>query len=59
MTAPHLLAAPSALRDIIHPQFHQNNFPAEQYIKSELGLKLDKGPSRFTILLVLPVHFCR
>ncbi|KAF9015257.1 hypothetical protein BDQ17DRAFT_1340745 [Cyathus striatus] len=36
------LAGPSALRDIIHPQFHQNNFPAENYIKSELGVRLDK-----------------
>lgn len=38
------LAGPSALRDIVHPQFHQNNFPEEIYIKNELGLKLDKGP---------------
>ena len=39
------LAGPSALRDIVHPQFHQNNFPEELYIKSELGIKLDKGQS--------------
>jgi cleavage and polyadenylation specificity factor subunit 4 len=37
------LAGPSALSDIVHPQFHQNNFPEELYIKNELGLKLDKG----------------
>ena len=37
------LAGPSALRDVIHPQFHQNNFPAEVHIKVELGVKLDKG----------------
>jgi len=37
------LAAPSPLRDIIYPQFHQNNFLAEQHIKTELGLKLDKA----------------
>jgi cleavage and polyadenylation specificity factor subunit 4 len=37
------LAGPSALRDIINPQFHQNNFPAEIYAKAELGIKLDKG----------------
>lgn len=37
------LAGPSALRDIIRPQFHQNNFAEESYIKSELGIKLDKG----------------
>jgi cleavage and polyadenylation specificity factor subunit 4 len=43
MSTPNPLAAPSPLRDIIHPQFHQNNFPAEQHIKTELGLKLDKG----------------
>ncbi|KAG0708960.1 hypothetical protein DFH29DRAFT_889887 [Suillus ampliporus] len=36
------LAGPSALRDIVHPQFHQNNFPEELYIKNELGLKIDK-----------------
>lgn len=32
-----------ALKDIINPQFHQNNFPAELYVKSQLGIKLDKG----------------
>lgn len=40
-----MASRPSALRDIIDPQFHQNNFPAEHYIKAELGLKLDKGKS--------------
>jgi len=37
------LLAPSPLRDVINPQFYQNNFPAEVYIKTELGIKLDKG----------------
>jgi cleavage and polyadenylation specificity factor subunit 4 len=37
------LAVPSALQDVIDPRFHQSNFPAELYIKTELGLKLDKG----------------
>lgn len=41
MTNP--LVGPSALRDIINPQFHQNNFPEEVYIKNELGVRLDKG----------------
>jgi cleavage and polyadenylation specificity factor subunit 4 len=41
MTNP--LVGPSALRDVINPQFHQNNFPEELYIKSELGIRLDKG----------------
>lgn len=36
------LASHSALRDVIHPQFHQNNFPCEAYIKNELGIKIDK-----------------
>lgn len=37
------LGAPSTLRDIIRPQFHQNNFAEEAFVKNELGLKLDKG----------------
>jgi cleavage and polyadenylation specificity factor subunit 4 len=41
MTNP--LVGPSALRDLINPQFHQNNFPEELYVKSELGIRLDKG----------------
>ena len=49
------LAAPSALRDIIYPQFHQNNFPAEQHIKAELGIKLDKG--LFCIMFSLPSSY--
>ncbi|KAI0322974.1 hypothetical protein OF83DRAFT_1273733 [Amylostereum chailletii] len=36
------LNGPSALRDIISPQFYQNSFPEETFIKSELGIKLDK-----------------
>jgi hypothetical protein len=43
MAIANPLAGPSALRDVINPQFHQNNFPAEAHIKNELGLKLDKG----------------
>lgn len=39
----NLLAGPSALRDIIRPQFHQNDFAEEDFIKSELGVKLDRG----------------
>ncbi len=41
MTNP--LVGPSALRDIVDPQFHQNNFPEELYIKNELNIRLDKG----------------
>lgn len=37
------LTGPSPLRDIVRPQFHQNNFAQELFIKNELGLKLDKG----------------
>lgn len=44
-TIANPLAGPSALRDIIRPQFHQNNFTEESYIKSDLGIKLDKGAS--------------
>jgi cleavage and polyadenylation specificity factor subunit 4 len=43
MAMANPLVGPSPLRDVIHPQFHQNNFPAERYIKTELGIKLDKG----------------
>lgn len=41
--AANPLAGPSALRDIIRPQFHQNNFAEESWVKTELGIKLDKG----------------
>jgi cleavage and polyadenylation specificity factor subunit 4 len=34
---------PANVRDILRPQFHQNNFSAEHFIKHELGLKLDTG----------------
>ena len=37
-----ILAQPSALRDIVKPQYHQLNFPAESYIKTKIGLRLDK-----------------
>ena len=37
------LTGPSPLRDVVRPQFHQNNFIQELFIKNELGLKLDKG----------------
>lgn len=43
MATVNPLDGASALRDVIHPQFYQNNFPAETYIKTELGIKLDKG----------------
>ncbi|EIM92200.1 uncharacterized protein STEHIDRAFT_47086 [Stereum hirsutum FP-91666 SS1] len=42
MAIAHPLAGPSVLRDIVNPQFHQNNFPEELFIKQELGIKLDK-----------------
>jgi hypothetical protein len=44
--AANPLVGPSSLRDIVDPQFHQNNFPAEIFIKSDLGIKLDKGRKR-------------
>ena len=37
------LAGPSALRDIIRPQFHQVNLSAEDFAKTTIGLKLDTG----------------
>ncbi|KZT44475.1 hypothetical protein SISSUDRAFT_1038995 [Sistotremastrum suecicum HHB10207 ss-3] len=37
-----VLAGPSTLRDIIRPQFHQLHIPAENFIKNDLGIKLDK-----------------
>lgn len=42
-TVANPLAGPSSLRDIIRPQFHQNNFVEENFVKNELGIKLDKG----------------
>lgn len=52
------LAGPSTLRDIVHPQFHQNNFPEELFIKTDLGLKLDKGrsirPFKYALFLTHP-----
>jgi cleavage and polyadenylation specificity factor subunit 4 len=59
MTNP--LVGPSALRDIVNPQFHQNNFPEELYIKNELGIRLDKGNdtlylSTLCTLLNFPSH---
>lgn len=63
------LTGPSPLRDIIRPQFHQNNFVQELFIKNELGLKLDKGaqwrlpPSRLWLIGSLEspnrAHCCR
>ena len=55
MTLANPLAGPSALKDIINPQFHQNNFPAETHVKTELGLKLDKG-QLLSIRILLPVY---
>lgn len=46
------LAGPSALKDLIQPQFHQNNFSEELYIKNELGLKIDKGESNLLAMLL-------
>lgn len=37
-----VLTQPSALRDIVKPQFHQLNFAAEYFAKHKLGLRLDK-----------------
>ncbi|VDC07827.1 unnamed protein product [Peniophora sp. CBMAI 1063] len=37
------LSGPSTLTDIITPQFHQNVFQEENFIKTELHIKLDKG----------------
>lgn len=37
---------PLPVRDIISPQFHQNNFSEEAFVKNELGIKLDKGAHR-------------
>jgi hypothetical protein len=56
MTNP--LVGPSALRDLVHPQFHQNNFPEELYIKNELGIRLDKGTVHNSSLLpsLLTLH---
>lgn len=41
----HVLAGPSAVKDLVKPEFHQLIFPAERYIKNELRVKLDKGVS--------------
>jgi cleavage and polyadenylation specificity factor subunit 4 len=30
------------VKDIVHPEFHHNNFTAEAFVKNELGIKLDK-----------------
>ena len=59
LTSP--LAGPSALRDLIRPQFHQNNFLEENYVKNELGIKLDKGVSvsvRSSESLFIRVRIC-
>ncbi|KAJ7069883.1 hypothetical protein C8F01DRAFT_1016080 [Mycena amicta] len=42
MASSSQAATPQVIRDVVFPQFHQNNFPAENYIKSDLGIKLDK-----------------
>ena len=42
-TVANPLSGHSALRDIIQPQFHQNNFAEETYVKNDLNIKLDKG----------------
>ena len=43
MAPANPLGVHSPLRDIINPQFHQNNFVVEDFIKTNLGIKLDKG----------------
>ena len=43
MSVSDPLAGPSPLRDIVAPQFHQNNFVVEDFIKTNLGINLDKG----------------
>ena len=50
-TLQNPLAAPSALKDILRPQFHQTNFLEEQHVKSELGIKLDKGKQSLALVL--------
>lgn len=59
MSSSNPLAGPSALRDVINPQFHQNNFPAETHIKTELGLKLDKGEAMSGRLQHWTTHSCQ
>ena len=54
-TMANPLAGPSHLRDIIRPQFHQNNFAEESFIKNELGLKLDKGAYFLASHVYLPI----
>lgn len=39
------LSASTHVRDLVNPSFHQNNFAIEGFLKTELGLKLDKGMS--------------
>jgi hypothetical protein len=41
------LSSQSAIKDIIKPDFHQLNLPAETFIKNELRFKLDKGKSPY------------
>ena len=43
------------MRDIVDPQFHQNNFPEELYIKNELNIRLDKGMAPSTLLVCLAI----
>lgn len=48
MAIANPLVGPSYLRDILDPQFHQNNSNVETYVKTELGIKLDKGQYKHT-----------
>ena len=50
------LAGPSALRDIIRPQFHQVNLNAEDFVKTTIGLKLDTGMVYFLRSLETDKH---
>jgi cleavage and polyadenylation specificity factor subunit 4 len=43
MTTANPLVGPSPLKDILDPQFYQNNFNVEDYAKNELNIKLDRG----------------
>lgn len=40
-----MMELPPEVRDVVRPDFHHVNLDVENYIKSELGIKLDKGTS--------------
>lgn len=43
------VASSTTLRDLVRPQFHQVILSIEPYIKSDLGIKLDKGQFRLSL----------